>query len=1214
MFKKLSGNTLFSKIVAAIISIGFILSSVPVSYARTDSLRPKATRGADGGIITAFEHEGVRRVLARLDARNSKYTVRKLKDEFGEIHIQAVDGMTEAIYKETGIFIRGHYAIRPDENGISYVYIDKDTYNGEFGELYVEHELFELRAIREFAKVNNWKLDELVNWLDLEGRASEVRAVLGKIHDEAPELPEGSVEIVRDLPRRITLTVAQRRPVRGAAGAGQAADLVTMTMDELKTQIKQKGITSGFIGLDWNVGKVDKTEDLERIRKSVPTIDKAFNDGIQYLFGFTHRGSPKGVGFEANEKLMLKPVIDKARDFLKGLDIEIVALSYDLEKAKQEIAEAKAKYPGKKIFFILENIRFYAAEQSKDKGIRAEFEKKLIELTGCSAEQLVYISEHFDKAHRGSQASVELVTMIPKENRAAGIAFEQDLNAVVGFLKGLSGTMTVMFGGAKFDKFSNIATISEETLKQRKGAVLIAGAQANAWEKFANSKEVGKSLLPKDEEAGEVRQAVETIKSSGVEVLAPVDYIVKIGDKALEEPQKVLATDMSQVDVGPETIALFRERIRSLKAGDGLILNGGTGMFDKGFPQGTFALIEEAEVASDRGVSVLFAGGDMHVAAQEYERAKGRALNPKIKRTTGGGVVWTIIAKNVVENPKGMPAVEAVLKTVAPVVAKPTPEIPTVVEPIFPNQIPLGSKLTVGGNWKLRPFKNEAEARAKAREFKAKFAGIDPNAEIVLFVEDKWMKSISEELQGSNIRVGVQSFHFKPPTILDIPSYPNEIEQQIQDAVSKGAKYAMIGHSMHRNPDPKVLPGIAPLRNEGANIIVKEILRDGRLKLWYVIAINELPNKSLSEQEGYIKKQIDEGVNIGLDGVTEGQLANIIITAEPTADISTKAGDGWIDPKTRVNFPKVELLARLLNEALTKKFGSAVSKVNTGYGASASPETAATLLSHPNVFNILPGGKSLEANDFYGTVTNAIIGKYGSHGLDVELAQKLGVGVDKVRTTLILNKTAYTTRGGQAFSGYTKAVAGNLGEQPLALIVTPECFKMAGMNNTLKEIEKLGSIVKVAVYGEKADNLRTWVGNKDIITAGNFDELLEELIKAKIDPEDMVILKAKEEKIDDTNPILKEIRQVDSGDIATLAVAKAVKELLGNANAEAALRDFLSKIDGKVIEKINEETQKNIVKKMEALTYAFPEEVRVTQQVGKDVEEVTIATAEVLDI
>lgn len=276
----------------------------------------------------------------------------------------------------------------------------------------------------------------------------------------------------------------------------------------------------------------------------------------------------------------------------------------------------------------------------------------------------------------------------------------------------------------------------------------------------------------------------------------------------------------------------------------------------------------------------------------------------------------------------------------------------------------------IRGNWKLRPFKDEEAARAKAREFKAELADIGDRADITIFVEDKWMRAIAEEWDGSNISVGVQSFHFDPT---------GNIQQQIEDAVNNRAKVAMIRHSMHAQPDPKVLPGVAPLTNEGANKINTAILKDGRLKLQYIIPVDEDPDPSisLSEKEPFFKEQINDGVNIGLAGISREQLSNMIITVEPMRDISTKAGDGVIDPMTKVNLPKVIMLTRLLNEAISKKFGSAAG-IDTGYGASAGPDTSEILLAQENVHNILPGGKSLEVNDFKAIIVNGIKGKEAS--------------------------------------------------------------------------------------------------------------------------------------------------------------------------------------------------------------------------------------------
>lgn len=270
------------------------------------------------------------------------------------------------------------------------------------------------------------------------------------------------------------------------------------------------------------------------------------------------------------------------------------------------------------------------------------------------------------------------------------------------------------------------------------------------------------------------------------------------------------------------------------------------------------------------------------------------------------------------------------------------------------------------GNWKFRPFKDEEEARKKAREFRDGLSHIGTQAKIVLYVEDKWVKAVSEELKDSNIHVGVQSSHFNPE---------GNIEQQIEDAFNWGAQYAMLGHSMDRYPDPKVRPGVARLTNEGANKIAKAILKDGRLKLHYIIAVDEDTKKTLAQNEDYIKRQIFDAINTGLEGVTKEQVADIVMTVEPLWDISTKTGDGTIDASTKVNFPKVEMLLKYLNEALISKFGQAAAEaVNTGYGASAAPDTSDALLSYPGISNILPGGKSLEIRDFRPLVENGIRG------------------------------------------------------------------------------------------------------------------------------------------------------------------------------------------------------------------------------------------------
>ncbi|MFH1440487.1 MAG: triose-phosphate isomerase [Candidatus Omnitrophota bacterium] len=306
---------------------------------------------------------------------------------------------------------------------------------------------------------------------------------------------------------------------------------------------------------------------------------------------------------------------------------------------------------------------------------------------------------------------------------------------------------------------------------------------------------------------------------------------------------------------------------------------------------------------------------------------------------------------------------------------------------VLQTEVPEESKITVCGNWKLRKdLDNEEAARSKIKEFIKAVAGINA-VRIVLYVDHKWAKVMADEINQakSKILLGAQTFYFDAD---------QDMSQQIQIAVDTGYSNVMIGHSMQRFYNKNVLGEVKtfsntstkPLTNEDANKINKAIVSDGRLKLHYVVAVDTLPNKELgdpdkilddSEQVEYIRQQVSDGVNIGLDGINKQEIANIRITVEPNWAISTKTGDGKVDPKTSVNFPVVNKLMEWLMQALSDKFGHDIAQqIDTGYGASASPETAETLLEHKDIRHILPGGKSLEVSTFFPMVVNAYKGKF----------------------------------------------------------------------------------------------------------------------------------------------------------------------------------------------------------------------------------------------
>lgn len=433
------------------------------------------------------------------------------------------------------------------------------------------------------------------------------------------------------------------------ASAGSALGQRVRTIEGLKDVIGRKNFDSAMIAADWNVSVSDgNINDDTRIRNSIPTLKTVINDlSVNYLYLFTHSGRPKGKGYE--EAYSLKPMADRAREFLasEGVNAEVVLLSYDLAEAQKTIEEYKQANPGKKVIFVFENIRFYAEEKAKEVKGRTPFEQKLISLTGRTAENLIYINEAFDKSHRGSEASMEMVKLIPAENRAAGVSLQEEINKALEFESRVTGSLNAIFGGAKFDKYANIGEVADR-VEKTDGKLIVVGALANPL-LVSQGKDMGDSLMPQADEAKDVNVAINALAdpseigseieedATGFKVITPVDFQWD-GDK--------------QVDIGTETIARLRKFFDSLKPGDGVILNGGAGMFENPKSRtGTRQMILLAEAAAERGVIVFAAGGDMNVAIKTIENDLGKTVSAKIIRSTGGGVLLEVLAKGLMALP-----------------------------------------------------------------------------------------------------------------------------------------------------------------------------------------------------------------------------------------------------------------------------------------------------------------------------------------------------------------------------------------------------------------------------------------------------------------------------------------------------------------------------------------------------------------------------------
>ena len=157
--------------------------------------------------------------------------------------------------------------------------------------------------------------------------------------------------------------------------------------------IESLGDLSGksvLVRSDFNVPlDADKNiTDDGRIRAALPTLKLLLDAGAKVIV-VAHLGRPKG---KVNPDYSLAPVAKRLQE-LAGVKVTLASDTVG-EGAKAAVAEAK---PGEIV--LLENVRFNAAETSKDDAEREAFAKELAALAD------VFVSDGFGVVHR-KQASV----------------------------------------------------------------------------------------------------------------------------------------------------------------------------------------------------------------------------------------------------------------------------------------------------------------------------------------------------------------------------------------------------------------------------------------------------------------------------------------------------------------------------------------------------------------------------------------------------------------------------------------------------------------------------------------------------------------------------------------------------------------------------------------------------------------------------------------
>lgn len=337
--------------------------------------------------------------------------------------------------------------------------------------------------------------------------------------------------------------------------------------------------------------------DDRRITESLPTIKHLIQQGARVILA-SHLGRPKGV----TPEFTLAPVAKRLSELLHTE----VPLAPDCV-GPEATAMAMALTNGQVL--LLENVRYHPEEEKND----PEFAKQLASLAEA------YVNDAFGTSHRAHASTEGVAHILPG---VAGYLIEKEIEYLGNAVAEPKRPLVAILGGAKIkDKIPVISNLISKV-----DYLIIGGGMSFTFFK-AQGMEIGKSLL--DESNLDFCRQV--LADNGDKILLPADVVISIELSETATTQTVPVTaipaDHMGADIGPETIARFREVI--LKAGT-VIWNGPMGVFEMTpFAAGTKAV---AQALADSEAITIVGGGDSAAAIEEFGFAS------KVSHvSTGGG-------------------------------------------------------------------------------------------------------------------------------------------------------------------------------------------------------------------------------------------------------------------------------------------------------------------------------------------------------------------------------------------------------------------------------------------------------------------------------------------------------------------------------------------------------------------------------------------------
>ena len=372
------------------------------------------------------------------------------------------------------------------------------------------------------------------------------------------------------------------------------------------------------VRVDYNVPLADgRVADDSRIRASLPTLENILERGGKPIL-LTHLGRPEGKVVKA---LRLDPVAASLRELL-GRPVRKLDTCVG-DEVVQAIAEWE---PGSVI--LLENVRFFPEETANEAG----FARKLAGLGD------LFVNDAFATLHRSHASTLGIADYLPSY---AGLLVQKEIEALARLTDNPEHPYVAIIGGKKTR--SKLGTLRD--LVDRVDAILIGGGVAFTFLR-AEGHNVGSSIV--DESLfDEILLISEKAEEKNVSIVLPRDAVIatELSDSAqtLTVPIDDIPFDAMGLDIGPETIGLFREKIATAKT---IMWAGPMGAFEfSPFAAGTR---EIGQALAESDAFTVVGGGETGEAVEKLGLAHGIS-----RISTGGGACLALLRG------KALPALEA---------------------------------------------------------------------------------------------------------------------------------------------------------------------------------------------------------------------------------------------------------------------------------------------------------------------------------------------------------------------------------------------------------------------------------------------------------------------------------------------------------------------------------------------------------------------------